>query len=92
VGAFQCFACGAIVAVSTTVAGVTRFEDLDAWKLATELDLLICDLENDRMHSRDYVLHRQLRKSGSSAPELIAEGWGRFNAADFANYTRMAKG
>jgi four helix bundle protein len=74
------------------VAGVRRFEELDAWKLCTELDTLVCGLADEEFRRRDRALHMQLRRSASSAPALIAEGWGRFNPADFANYVRMAKG
>jgi len=74
------------------VAGVTRFEELHAWQLCTELEALVCELADTEWRGRDSALHAQIRKSASSAPALIAEGWGRFNPADFANYVRMAKG
>jgi four helix bundle protein len=74
------------------MAGVNRFEDLDAWQLASQLEDAVYALSENGLRSKDSELYGQIRASASSTPSLISEGWGRFNPADCANYIRMAKG
>lgn len=71
--------------------GVTRFEDLVAWKLANELKLLVYDLCRRPAVARDVRFRTQLQDSAASAPRNIAEGFGRFRHADFARFARIGK-
>jgi four helix bundle protein len=73
------------------MAGVKRFEDLDCWKLATELADLIDAMTASGPALNDADLRRQLRKAGTKAPAQIAEGFGRYLPGDFANFLRMAR-
>jgi four helix bundle protein len=82
---------GMMLAVSLDMAGVTRFEDLDAWKLSVELrDLVYRLIESGRV-LRDPEFRSQIRDSASSPPRNISEGWGRFNPKENAQYCRIAK-
>jgi four helix bundle protein len=73
------------------MAGVTSFEELDAWKLSVELrDLVYTLIEKGRV-LRDPNFCEQIRNSASSAPSNIAEGWGRFKPRQHASYLLVAK-
>jgi four helix bundle protein len=72
--------------------GVWKFEDLVAWKLAVELQVL-ADRYCDRPAiKRDFKFRDQLADSAASAPRNIAEGFGRFHHPDFAKFARIARG
>jgi four helix bundle protein len=73
------------------MAGVKRHEDLDCWKLATELADLYDQMTAAGPASRDTDLKKQLRKSGTKAPAQIAEGFGRYLPGDFADFLRTAR-
>jgi four helix bundle protein len=74
------------------MAGVRRFEDLHAWKLATQVEDAVYELTRSGPVMADREFRNQIRNSGSSAPSNIAEGWGRLNPKDFANFLRIARG
>ena len=71
--------------------GVTRFEDLDAWKLSTELRDLVYQMTESGRVLDDRRFRDQIRDAASGAPRNIAEGFGRFNPREFEQYTRWAK-
>lgn len=73
------------------MAGVRRFEDLDAWKLATQVEDAVYDLTRAGPVLADRRFREQIRDAGSSAPSNIAEGWGRVKPNDFANFLRIAR-
>src|SRR5215213_2152883 len=89
---FRCGTARSEPCSNPVVGSVTRFEDLDAWKLSSELESLVYVLCGQGTLRADSQLTSQIRRSAGSAPALIAEGWGRFSPADFANFLRMAKG
>jgi four helix bundle protein len=73
------------------MAGVWRFQDLVAWRLAFELKLkadAICARPAVR---RDFKFHAQLSDSAASAPRNIAEGFGRHFHPEFARFARIAR-
>ena len=73
------------------MAGVTSFEELNAWKLSVELrDLVHALLASGKVRG-DPTFCAQIRKSTSSAPANIAEGWGRFRPRQHAHHARIAK-
>jgi four helix bundle protein len=69
-----------------------RFEDLECWQLARELERRVFAFTDKPPASADFEFCRQIRKSSSSAPPNIAEGFGRFYPGDFARFTRNALG
>lgn len=71
--------------------GVWKFEDLGAWKLAVQLEVLaerVCDKPAVK---HDFKFHTQLSDSAASGPRNIAEGFGRFYHPEFAKFARIAK-
>jgi four helix bundle protein len=73
------------------MAGVTRFEDLDCWKLANELKVGVCALVNDSPARHDFDFRDQLRRSASSGPANIAEAFGYYRHPEGARHARIAK-
>jgi len=69
-----------------------RFEELECWQLARELERRVFAFTSKPPASRDLEYCRQIRKSSSSAPPNIAEGFGRYYPGDFARFTRNALG
>lgn len=74
------------------MAGVKRFEDLDAWKLSRELVNLIYDLTDKEEFKRDYSLKDQMHRCSVSVMSNIAEGFERGSDKDFARFLYIAKG
>jgi len=71
---------------------VSRYEDLVAWQLARELEREIFAFTTNAAASKDVDYCRQIRRSGSSGPRNIAEGFGRYRPAEFARFVRIARG
>ena len=69
-----------------------RFEELECWQLARELERQVFAFTATPPASNDVEYCRQIRKSSSSAPPNIAEGFGRYYPGDFARFTRNALG
>ena len=74
------------------MAGVRRFEDLDCWKLATELKLAIYELLERPHIKTDRAFCDQARSAAASAPANIAEGFGRRSDTEFARFLDIARG
>ena len=83
---------GTTLASATRMTGVSTFEELDAWKLASELCDLIYAMTADGPAARDFKFRDQIRDSAASAPRNISEGFGRFKPRENANYVRWARG
>jgi four helix bundle protein len=60
--------------------------------LFRELKLAVYELVRSPSSTRDVKFRDQLTESASSAPRLIAEGFGRYYPAEFAKYLRLANG
>ena len=71
---------------------VWKFEDLVAWKLAVELQVLADAYCRKAPIARDFKFHDQLAHAAASGPRNLAEGFGRFYHPDFAKFARIAKG
>ena len=69
----------------------TSFDQLTTWQTARAFKLAVYRLCDDGPLANDYKLRDQLRSAAASAPSQIAEGFGRFNPADFARFVGMAK-
>src|SRR5262245_50053676 len=72
--------------------GRRRFEDLDCWKLSNELKLGVYELIDTSPAKRDLKFSEQLKKSASSAPANIAEGFAHYEHGESIRYARVAKG
>jgi four helix bundle protein len=61
------------------------------WQLSYELKCEVFDFTGEGPAARDYRYRDQIRDSGASAPANIAEGFGRFEPAEFAQYLKYAR-
>ena len=71
---------------------IERIEDLIAWQLARKLERLVFAFTDKAPANRDPDFCRQIRKSSSSAPNNMAEGFGRFWPGELAYKVRVAIG
>jgi four helix bundle protein len=71
---------------------VRRYEDLVVWQLTRDLERKVFAFTATQPASKDVDYCRQIRRSASSAPRNIAEGFGRFFPGDFARFVRTARG
>lgn len=69
-----------------------RFEELDAWKKARELNRRVYQLTRAGPLSKDFGLCDQLRRSSVSVMSNIAEGFERGGRKEFIQFLSIAKG
>ncbi len=74
------------------MATITRFEDLEVWKLARELSKEIYSLTFIEPIKSDFRLKDQMRGSSGSAMDNIAEGFERASQLEFINSLSYSKG
>jgi four helix bundle protein len=70
---------------------ITRFEDIEAWKTARELTVLIYRLTDQGAFARDFGLKDQIRRAAVSVMSNIAEGFESATQAQFIRYLGLAK-
>ena len=85
-------AAGTETASGVEMASARSLEELIVWQLADRLKVRVYELIAQGPITRDRDLADQLRRSASSAPRLIAEGFGRYLPGDFSRYLRSANG
>ena len=68
-----------------------RFQDLEMWKMAIEIADELFDIADDLEQKHLYRFAEQLRASGLSMSNNIAEGSGSGSAKDFAGFLEYAK-
>ena len=73
------------------MAGVRRFQDLDAHKLAVELRRKVVRLSGRVPVKNDFEFVRQIRNSARGAPRNIAEGFSRFVPSENRQFLSYAK-
>jgi len=69
-----------------------NFWDLDAWKAAHQLTLMVYRATQKYPREERYGLTRQTRDAVSSAEANIAEGFGRFSKREFRHFCNIACG
>jgi four helix bundle protein len=74
------------------MATIKRFEDLDIWQLARELNIKITPLLDKLNESRNYDLKSQLDRSAGSVMDNIAEGFERDGNREFIQFLAISKG
>lgn len=72
--------------------GVKRFEDLEAYQIAEDLKREVYALIATGPASKDFRFCNQIREAVASPPRNIAEGFGRFSPAQFAQFMEVAVG
>ena len=68
------------------------FRDLKVWEKAHELVLEIYKITKNFPNEEKFGLVSQLRKSASSIPTNLAEGFKRRSKKDFAHFVNIADG
>jgi len=74
------------------MAGIQRFEDLEAWRQARQLASSIYTLTAEGGLARDYGLRDQMRRAAVSVMSNIAEGFDRGGDVEFRRFLSIAKG
>jgi len=69
---------------------ITRFEDLIVWQKAMNLAEEIYRVTKQGEFAKDWGLRDQIRNAAVSIPSNIAEGYGRYRAADFKRFLTIA--
>jgi four helix bundle protein len=71
---------------------IKRFEDIDAWKKARELNRTVYRITRADAFARDFALRDQIRRASISVMSNIAEGFERDGNAEFRQFLYIAKG
>lgn len=74
------------------MATISKYEDLDVWKLSMDLCLEVYDVTNQEKFSKDFGLKDQIRRCSVSIPSNIAEGFERDSTNQFLYFLTIAKG
>jgi four helix bundle protein len=69
---------------------IQRFEDLIVWQKAMSLAEEVYRVTKQGEFAKDWGLRDQIRKAAVSIPSNIAEGYGRYRAADFKRFLTIA--
>lgn len=73
-------------------ASIKSFENLDAWKLASELAVKVYSVSNSFPDSQRYGLTTQLHRAVVSISANIAEGFGRHATKEYLRFLFYARG
>ncbi|MGH9860612.1 MAG: four helix bundle protein [Candidatus Acidiferrales bacterium] len=71
---------------------IKTFADLIAWQRAHHLAMLVFDLTESFPRREVFGITAQVRRSASSVPANIAEGFGRGTTREFLQFLRVARG
>ena len=74
------------------MATITKFTELDVWKLSNELKQKVFVRINEGTLSKDFALKDQMNRSAGSIPDNIAEGFGRGGRLEFIQFLAIARG
>jgi len=74
------------------MATITKFEDLEIWKLAREQAKEVYQLTKEPVFAKDFDLKDQINASAGSTMDNIAEGFERFSNKEFAQFLVISKG
>jgi 2-aminomuconate deaminase len=74
------------------MATIHRFEDLEIWQIAHQLNKEIISITGSGSFTNDFSLKDQIERSSGSAMDKIAEGSGRESRLEFIQFLALAKG
>ena len=74
------------------MATIKKFEDLDVWILARQINLELIPHLNKLKETRNYELGNQLDSAAGSIMDNIAEGFEREGNKEFIQFLAIAKG
>jgi four helix bundle protein len=72
------------------MAGIERFEDIDAWKAARELTRHVYAVTREGSFSKDYGLRDQIQRAATSIMANIAEGFDSGSNKEFIRFLGYA--
>ena len=73
------------------MATIQKFQDLEIWQLARQLENEIFIISKDGLLSKDFALKDQINRSAGSIMDNIAEGFGRGGRNEFIQFLSIAK-
>jgi len=74
------------------MASVNSFEDLEVWKIGTEIRKLSMDIVRKLPSEEKFDLGSQLKRASRSISNNIAEGYGRFHYQENIQFCRVSRG
>lgn len=74
------------------MATITKFEELEIWKLAREQAREIYKLSKGGPFAKDFDLKNQINAAAGSVMDNIAEGFERFTNKEFCQFLVVSKG
>jgi four helix bundle protein len=74
------------------MATAKQFEDLEIWKLAREIAIIVFATTKNGNLAKDFDLKNQMNRSSGSIMDNIAEGFGRGSRLEFIHFLTIANG
>ena len=74
------------------MATIRKFEELDTWQLARQLNIKLIPYLKALAEKREYELKNQLDAAAGSVMDNIAEGFERSSRLEFVNSLGISKG
>ena len=74
------------------MAQLNSFEELDCWKVSTELRRELMKAVDRFPDKEKYALVSQIRRASRSVTNNIAEGFGRYHFQEFIQFCRISRG
>jgi four helix bundle protein len=74
------------------MATFKKFEDIETWRKARQLNKQIYRVSRTGHFARDFALRDQIRRASVSIMSNIAEGYDRNGTAEFIQFLATAKG
>lgn len=71
---------------------IASYQDLKVWQLAIDISVACYEVTKAFPREEMYGLTSQIRRSSTSVPANIAEGYGRENRGSFVQFLRIAQG
>lgn len=71
---------------------ITKFEDLEIWKEARKLFLVMFQYSQKELFAKDFRFKDQVRAAAGSVMDNIAEGFERSSGLEFINFLSYSKG
>jgi len=81
-----------ITTQSTYMATIKRFEDLEIWQLARDVENKIYEETQKGKLAKDYKLRDQMNNAAGSIMDNIAEGFGRSSRLEFIQFLSISNG
>ena len=70
---------------------ITRFEEIEGWKMGRELTRRVYQVAGRGLFARDHGLRDQIQRAAGSVMHNVAEGFDGGSNAEFAKFLRYAQ-